>query len=155
MAIEHQPAWNTHLRSSAELRKTPKRHFADPSMAVSVLGVGMESLINDPEYFGFLFESLAVHELRVYADANDAKVYHYRDSNDKEIDAIVQHRSGAWAAFEVKLSPSAADEAAANLLKIVPKISKAPASVNVITGTGATYTRPDGVNVISIASLGA
>ncbi|MDR1695990.1 MAG: DUF4143 domain-containing protein [Endomicrobium sp.] len=154
MIIENQPAWNTHIRSSAELRKTPKRHFADVSLAVSVLGLDKESILNDPKYLGFLFESLAVHNLRVYSQANDASVYHYRDSNNDEIDAVVQNRAGEWAAFEVKLGSGAFDEAAENLIRITKNISKKCSSLNIITGTGNTYTRPDGVNVVSLSSLG-
>jgi len=76
MIIENQPAWNTHLRSSALLRKAPKRHFTDVSLAVAALGANKKSLLSDLKFTGFLFESLATHELRVYAQANDAKVYH-------------------------------------------------------------------------------
>jgi predicted AAA+ superfamily ATPase len=154
MVLENQPAWNTHLRSSAQLRKAPKRHFADPSMATSILGCTKEALLHDPAYLGLLFESLVVHDLRVYAEANDAEVFHYRDSYDREIDAIVQNRAGRWAAFEIKLRPSTVDKAAANILRVAAGINKKAASLNVIVGTGPSYTRPDGVNVISLAALG-
>jgi predicted AAA+ superfamily ATPase len=89
MIVEDQPAWNTHIRSSSSLRKAPKRHFTDVSLAVAVLGAGENSLLNDLNFTGFLFESLVTHELRVYAQANDAKVYHYRDSSGLEVDCIV------------------------------------------------------------------
>jgi predicted AAA+ superfamily ATPase len=154
MLIENQPAWNTHIRSSAELRKTPKRHFADPSMAVSILGLDKEALLNSSEYLGFLFESLVIHDLRVYAQRCEGQVFHYRDSNDKEIDAIVQNRAGDWAAFEIKLGSKTFDEAAENLIKITKNLIKKPTSLNIITGTSLTYTRSDGVNVISLSSLG-
>jgi predicted AAA+ superfamily ATPase len=103
MMIEEQPAWNTHIRSSSSLRKAPKRHFTDVSLSVAALGANKKSLLADLNFTGFLFESLATHELRVYAQANDAKVYHYRDSSNLEVDAIVQQYNGDWCAFEIKL----------------------------------------------------
>ncbi|MDR2205644.1 MAG: DUF4143 domain-containing protein [Flavobacteriaceae bacterium] len=158
MIIENQPAWNIHLRSSALLRKTPKRHLTDVSLAVAALGADKNSLLNDLKFTGFLFESLVTHDLRVYAQANDAKVFHYRDSTNLEIDAVVQKYSGEYAAFEIKLGTGQIDDAAGNLTKFASildtsKIS-APASLNIITGTGISYTRKDGINVISLSSLG-
>ena len=158
MIVENQPAWNAHLRSSAMLRKAPKRHFTDVALAVAALGATKKSLLADLKFTGFLFESLAIHELRVYAQANDASVFHYRDSNNLEIDAIVQCYSGEYAAFEIKLGIGQIDEAAANLKKFASVIdttkSQPPKSLNIITGTGISFTRNDGVNVISLASLG-
>ena len=158
MVVENQPAWNTHLRSSALLRKAPKRHFTDVSLAVAALGANKKSLLSDLKFTGFLFESLATHELRVYAQANDAKVFHYRDSSSLEVDAIVQKYSGEYAAFEIKLGTGQIDVAAANLSKFAAVIdttkTQAPQSLNIITGTGISYTRADGINVISLASLG-
>jgi predicted AAA+ superfamily ATPase len=90
MIVEDQPAWNTHIRSSASLRKTPKLHFTDVCLAIAALGLDKEKLLNDVNYTGFLFESLVTHELRVYGQANDAKVYHYRDSSGLEVESIVQ-----------------------------------------------------------------
>lgn len=158
MIIENQPAWNTHIRSSSSLRKTPKRHFTDVALAVAALGADKESLLNDLKFTGFLFESLATHELRIYAQANDAKVYHYRDSGGLEVDAIVQKHNGDWCAFEIKLGIGQIEEAAASLNKFVSILDgnsvKPPKSLNIITGTGISYTRTDGINVISLASLG-
>ncbi len=158
MIVEDQPAWDAHLRSSASLRKTPKRHFTDVCLAVAALGATKESLLADMKYTGFLFESLVTHELRVYGQACDAKVYHYHDTNNLEVDAIVQKYNGDWSAFEIKLGIGQIDEAAANLLKLASVVdtgkSSASKSLNIITGTGISYTRPDGVNVISLASLG-
>ena len=158
MIIENQPAWNTHIRSSYSLRKSTKRHFTDVSLAVAALGANKGSLLNDLKFTGFLFESLVTHELRVYAQANDAKVYHYRDSGGLEIDAIVQKYNRDWCAFEIKLGTGQIEEAAANLNKFVSILDKkrveAPKSLNIITGTGISYTRKDGINVISLASLG-
>ncbi|MCL2329452.1 MAG: DUF4143 domain-containing protein [Bacteroidetes bacterium] len=158
MIIENQPAWNTHLRSSAMLRKAPKRHLTDVSLAVASLGATEKSLLNDLKFTGFLFESLVTHDLRVYAQSNDASVFHYRDSTNLEVDAIVQKYSGEWAAFEVKLGTGQIDEAAENLKKFASildtKKIQSPQSLNIITGTGVSYTRNDGINVISLSSLG-
>ena len=158
MIIENQPAWNPHIRSSYSLRKTPKRHFTDVSLAAAALGVNKESLLNDVKFTGFLFESLVTHELRVYAQANDAKVYHYRDSGNLEVDAIVQKHNDDWCAFEVKLGTGQIEEAAASLTKFASilddKRVAPPKSLNIITGTGISYTRNDGINVISLGSLG-
>jgi len=158
MITEEQPAWNTHIRSSASLRKAPKRHFTDVSLSAAALGANADSLLADLNFTGFLFESLATHELRVYAQANDAKVYHYRDSTNLEVDAIVQKYNGDWIAFEIKLGTGQIEEAATNLKKLVSilddKKVNPPKSLNIITGTGISYTRTDGINVISLASLG-
>jgi predicted AAA+ superfamily ATPase len=158
MIFEEQPAFNTHIRSANSLRKSPKRHFCDVSLAVAALKLNKEALLKDLKYCGFLFESLAYHDLKMYARANDAEVSHYRDSTGLEIDAVVQQNGGAWAAFEVKLGIGMHDEAAKNLLKLndvidTTKFSK-PVSLNIITAAGMSYTRPDGVNVISIGALG-
>lgn len=159
MIVEDQPAWNTHIRSSSALRKSPKRHFTDVSLAVAALGATEKTLINDLKFTGFLFESLVTHELRVYAQANDAKVYHYRDSSNLEVDTIVEKYNGEWCAFEIKLGTGQIEEAAANLNKFVSildnKKTRPPKSLNIITGTGISYTRNDGINVISLASFGA
>jgi len=158
MIIEDQPAWNIHIRSSASLRKSSKRHFSDVSLAIAALGLGKEALLSDLKYTGFLFESLAIHDLRVYAQANDAKVYHYNDSSGLEIDAIVQKFTGEWSAFEIKLGTGQIEEAAQQLLKFKSLINeqsfKKLKSLNIITGTGMSYTRKDGINVISLSSLG-
>ncbi len=158
MITENQPAWNTHIRSSSSLRKSIKRHFSDVSLAVAILGADKETLLNDLKFTGFLFESLVTHELRVYAQANDAKVYHYRDSSGLEVDAIVQKYNGDWSAFEIKLGTGQIEDAAIVLNKFVSVLElkkvKPPKSLNIITGTGISYTRKDGINVISLSSLG-
>ncbi len=114
--------------------------------------------MNDLKYCGFLFESLVYHELKMYARANDAEIFHYRDSTGLEVDAIIQQHDGEWAAFEVKLGMGMLDEAANSLLKFNERIDvkkiRNPASLNIITGAGMSFTRPDGVNVVSLASLG-
>ena len=158
MIIEDQPAWNTHIRSSASLRKSAKRHFSDVALAVASLGIGKEALINDLKLTGFLFESLVVHDLRVYAQANDSKVYHYYDSTGLEVDAIVQKYSGEYCAFEIKLGIGQIDDAANKLLKFASILEESSRtklqSLNVITGTGISYVRNDGVYVIALSSLG-
>lgn len=158
MIIEDQPAWNAHIRSSEALRKSPKRHFTDVSLSTAALGCDKEALLNDIKFTGFLFESLATHDLRVYAQANDAEVFYYRDSADLEVDAIVQKHNGDWAAFEIKLGIGAVEDAAASLNKLMSVIdltrTKPPKSLNIIVGTGMSFRRKDGINVISIGDLG-
>ena len=158
MIFEEQPAFNTHIRSSGSLRKSPKRHFCDVSLAIAALKLDKKRLMNDLKYCGFLFESLVYHELKTYAKANDAEIFHYRDSTGLEVDAIIQQSGGEWAAFEVKLGIGMLDEAANNLLKFNERIDlkkhRKPASLNIVTGAGMSFTRPDGINVISLASLG-
>jgi len=158
MILYEQPAFNTHIRSSASLRKSPKRHLCDTSLATAALGLDRASLLKNLKFAGCLFESLATHELNVYAKANDAKVFHYNDSYGLEVDAIVQKRNGKYAAFEIKLGVGYIEEAAQNLRKFMLNIDTSkmelPDSLNIITGTGMSYKRPDGINVISLGSLG-
>ncbi|MCL2106147.1 MAG: DUF4143 domain-containing protein [Oscillospiraceae bacterium] len=159
MVIDNLPAWNTHIRSADMLRKSPKRHFADPSLAVGALGLSADKLTADLNFFGLLFESLVIRDLRIYADASGGSVFHYRDSRGTEVDAIVEYADGTWGAFEIKLGIGAADEAAANLKKFAGKIDtdkvKPPAALTVITGNGFAYRRPDGVNVVPMSALTA
>ncbi|GHV94523.1 ATPase AAA [Spirochaetia bacterium] len=159
MIVEQLPAWSPHIRSADTLRKAPKRHFVDPSLAIGALGLSIDKLLADLHYFGFLFESLVVRDLRIYAEMNDGKVYHYRDSRDTEVDAIVEYPGGAWAAFEVKMGFNAQDEAAKNLLAFAAKIDQQkmgpPAALTVITANGFACRRKDGVNVIPLSVLTA
>jgi len=158
MTLEQLPAWTTHIRSADTLRKTPKRHFVDPSLAIGALGLSVDKLLADLNYFGLLFESLVIRDLRIYADVHDGKIYHYRDSRNMEIDAIVEYPDTSWAAFEVKMGFNAQDEAAANLLKFAKKIDweKAgkPKALTVITANGFACRRKDGVNVVPLGVLG-
>jgi predicted AAA+ superfamily ATPase len=158
MIIEDQPAWGGHLRSKAILRKTPKRHFVDPSLAVAALTGSASRLLADSELMGFLFESLVIRDLRIFSQPLDGEVSHYRDNNGVEVDAIVQLGDGRWGAFEVKLGLGSIDEAAAKLIKfeklIDTKQSGAPQILAVICGTGYAYRRADGVAVIPIGTLG-
>ncbi|WP_156164971.1 ATP-binding protein [Demequina silvatica] len=156
--LEEQPAWAPHLRSAIRLRVSPKWHLACPSLAAAALGATPASLLEDPRTLGFLFESLAVRDLRVYADALGGTVTHYRDEQNDEVDAIVELPDGTWSAFEIKLGGSAAiDAASAGLRKLAGKVSAARAaslaSLNVLTAGNTSVTRPDGVNVIALGHL--
>jgi predicted AAA+ superfamily ATPase len=158
MILETQPAWAPHLRSRTRLREAARTHFVDPSLAAAALGAGSDRWLADLNAYGLLFESLVIRDLRVYADALDATVYHYRDAAQLEVDAIVQTRAGAWGAFEVKLGAALVDEAAAHLLALAAKVDAVktgtPAVLGVVTATPFGYTRPDGVVVIPIGALG-
>ena len=160
MVIEDQPAWAPHLRSKSILRNAPKRHFVDPSLAVAALRASPKYLREDLELFGFLFESLVVRDFRVYAQAADADVYHYRDNTGLEIDTVVATGAGPWAAFEVKLGGEARiEEAAANLLKFRNRVDTQrcgdPAALAVVVGSGTyAYRREDGIWVLPIGVCG-
>lgn len=157
--VENQPAWAPHLRSRYVLRRAAKRHFVDPSLAVAALRATPEALLRDLSLLRLLFESLAVRDLRVYAQAADGRVLHYRDSDDLEVDAIVEAADGRWAAFEVKLAGErAVDEAAKSLRKFARRVDTdkvgSPALLGVIVGTGYGFVREDGICVIPIGALG-
>lgn len=157
--VENQPAWAPHLRSKYALRRAPKRHFVDPSLAVAALRTGHAALLRDLNMLGFLFESLVVRDLRVYAQAADARVLQYRDSDGLEVDAIVETDDGRWAAFEVKLGGTAAiEEAAKSLTTFAARVdttrSGAPAALAILVAEGYGYVREDGVHVIPVAALG-
>ena len=154
---ENLPAWSPALRSKSAIRTTPKRQFIDPSVAAAVMRLNPERLLEDFNYFGFLFESLCVRDLRVYAESIDGQVYHYRDATELEADAIVALNDGRWAAIEVKLGSSEIEKAAENLLKLKQKINtekmKEPSFLMVLTGTEIAYRRDDGVYVVPIGCL--
>ena len=158
--VETQPAWSVELRSRATLRKAPKIHFVDPSLAASSLRATPRRLLADPETLGLLFESLVVRDLRIYSQAMTGSVYHYRDNVGLEADAIVERNDGAWFAVEVKLSPApqAVDGAAASLLRLRDKVARRRtddlAALLVVTSTGTAYRRKDGVQVAPITALG-
>jgi predicted AAA+ superfamily ATPase len=158
MIIDDLPAWRTHIRSSATLRRAEKKYFVDPSIATACLGLNRDMLLNDLNYLGMLFESEAIRDIKVYAQALGFKASHYRDSSGLEIDAIIHDKSGAWSAFEIKLGRDKHDEAAKHLLKLASIVDskrvRPPSSLNIITGFGFGHTRPDGVNVIPLAEFG-
>ena len=122
--LEELPSWKTHIRSSVQQRVKPKWHFVDPSIATAALRVLPDTLLNDVNAYGLFFESLAIRDLRIYADVLDGKVYHYRDSSGLEIDAIAELPNETWAAFEIKLgSTETINEAAGNLQKLRNRLS--------------------------------
>jgi len=153
--IEDLPGWDPNIRSRARIRSTPKRHFVDPSLAAATLRLTPERMLSDLKMMGFLFESLAVRDLRVYAQAHDATVHYYRDNTGLEVDAVVEDSSGNWAAFEIKLGHGYIDEAASHLKRFAARIdSNSSRSLSIIVGTGLGYTRDDGINIVPIGSLG-
>jgi hypothetical protein len=158
MIVEEQPAWAPDLRSRARVRSAAKRHFVDPSLAAAALRATPDRLLGDLNLFGQLFESLVVRDLRIYAQAADATVLHYRDNTGLEVDAIVEAADGRWCAFEIKLGQGHVDQAAAALLTFAERVDTAkcgkPAALAVIVGTGYGFVRPDGVAVIPVGSLG-
>ncbi|MEX2551325.1 MAG: DUF4143 domain-containing protein [Nitriliruptoraceae bacterium] len=157
MVIEDQRAWAPHLRSKAVLRKSPKRHFVDPSLAVAALTAGPDRLLADLNLLGLLFESLVVRDLRVLSQPLDGQVLHYRDHYGIEVDTIVQLADGRWGAFEVKLGDGMVEQGAQNLRRFVQQIdldrAGQPAVLAVICGTGYGYVRDDGVAVVPIGTL--
>lgn len=156
--VDNVTAWTPHLRSRDKVRQTEKRYFVDPSLAIAQIGANPAALLSDLNTLGFLFENLVMRDLRIYAEAADATVEHYRDSDGLEIDAIVTTRNGGWSAFEVKLGDFAVDSAAQNLLRLTERVDTArmgaPKFLGVVTSGRYSYRRPDGVCVIGIGTLG-
>lgn len=157
--IEDQPSWGPHLRSRDRVRKAPRRHFTDPSLAAAAVGADADRLLGDLEYFGQLFESLVVRDLRVYAEPIGGIVRHYRDSAGREVDAIIEFPDGRWMAVEIKLAAAREEEAAASLTRFVKNLDTArtppPAATIIITGGQYAYTRTDGIHVVPIGALAA
>ncbi len=159
MIVEDQPAWSPHLRSRTTLRKTPVRHFADPSLAVAASRATPSRLIGDLATLGLLFESMVIRDLRVYAQAADAHVFHYREKDGLEVDAIVEDGEGRWAAFEVKLGERRIAEGMANLAKIAKRMKASsnygePAALAVIVPSGYGAVPNGRVGVIPIGTMG-
>ncbi len=157
--VEDSEAWNPNLRSKTAIRTSDTRYFTDPSIASAALGIGPNDLVNDLNTFGLLFETLAVRDLRVYAEALNGKVYHFRDKNGLECDAVVHLRDGRYGLVEVKLGGDVLiREGAQALLKLSGKIDtermKAPSFMMVLVGIGSyAYRREDGVYVVPIECL--
>lgn len=157
--IEDMPAWNPNLRSKTAIRTSDTRYFVDPSIATAALGIGPKDLMYDLNTYGLLFETMAVRDLRVYADALDGRVYHYRDHNGLECDAVVHLHNGSYGLVEIKLGgETLIEEGAYNLKKLANKIDttkmKSPSFMMVLTATGAyAYRRKDGVLVVPIGCL--
>lgn len=157
--MEDQQAFENKLRSSVKALKKPKRHFTDSSLAVAALGATPQMLKKDLNTFGYLFESLCVHDLRVYADYYDGKIYHYHDERDNEADAIVELPDGRWGMFEIKVGFNQVEDAAAQLLSLKMKFEaetgSRPEFLCVICGmSNMAFKRPDGVYIVPITALG-
>ena len=157
--IEEMEAWNPNLRSKTAIRTSNTRYFVDPSIAAAALGLGPQDLIADLNTFGLLFEAMCIRDLRVFADALNGKVYHFRDKTDLECDAVVHLRNGSYGLIEVKLGgDKLIEEGAENLKKLKNKIDttkmKAPSFLMVLIGAGDyAYRRQDGIYVVSIGCL--
>lgn len=157
--IEDLAAWNPNIRSKAAIRTSDTRHFVDPSIGTAALGLGPKDLINDLQSFGLFFEDMVVRDLRVYAEALDGELYHYRDSNGLECDTVLHRRNGSYALLEVKLGgEDKINEGAACMIELANNIDTdkmpAPSFMAVIIGVGKyAYQRKDGVYVIPIGCL--
>ncbi len=157
--VEDVVAWNPNLRSKSAIRTSDTRYFVDPSIATASLGLGPNDLINDLNTMGLFFETLAMRDLRVYADVLDATVYHYRDKSNLECDAVIHCRNGSFGLIEIKLGgDKLIEEGAQSLKKLANKIDtekmKAPSFLMVLTANGdCAYKRTDGVLVIPIGTL--
>ncbi len=154
----NQKPYSPSLRSSLRVKIAEKRHFADPAMAAALLGITQQKLMKDLNTFGFLFESLVEHDLRVYAESFEGELFHYQDYRNNEIDAVIELPDGEWCAFEIKLGAKKIDEGAASLLRVSADISKSggkpPKVLCVICGlSNAAYIRPDGVFVVPLTAL--
>ena len=143
------------LRSPVRIKQQAKRRFCDPSIAAALLGASPAMLLRDLRTFGFLFESLAVRDLEIYAESIDARLYHYQDYDNDEFDAVLQFTDGTWSAFEVKFNPADVDAAAADLVRIAAKfVHNPPRSLAVVVGKqGIAHRRKDGVYVLPITAL--
>ena len=151
--VEDVLPWSQNIRSSTRLRKGTKRQFVDPSIAVAALGLSPDKLKNDFETFGFLFESIATRDIRVYAEEIGGTVYYYNDSTGLEVDLIVELNDGRWGGIEVKLGENEADKASANLIKLANISATKPSFLMLLTNTQMAYQRDDGVYVIPLGCL--
>ena len=157
--IEDMEAWNPNLRSKTAIRTSDTRYFVDPSIATAALGIGPDDLLNDLKTMGLLFETMAIRDLRVYADLLDANIYHYRDKNGLECDAVIHCRNGSYGLVEIKLGgDKLIDEGAASLKKLSSKIDtdkmKKPSFLMVLTAnSNVAYKRNDGVIVVPVGAL--
>ena len=158
MVVENQPAWSPHLRSRTTLRSSPVRHFVDPSLAVAALRTAPARLLADLEFLGFLYESLVIRDLRVYAQAADARVFHYREKDGLEVDAIVEAADGRWAAFEIKLGESRVKQGAESLRRLAGRMQGSdygkPSALAVIVPSGYGYADGKAVGTIPLGALG-
>ncbi len=157
--VEDMPAWNPNLRSKTAIRSSDTRYYIDPSIAAAALGIGPNDLLNDLKTFGFLFETLCIRDLRVFADALNGNVYHYRDKDGQECDAVIHLRNSKYGLIEIKLGgDKLIEEGAKNLKTMAAKIDtdkmNIPSFLMILTGTGDfAYRRQDGVYVVPIGCL--
>lgn len=156
--LNNQTPFSPNLRSSLRVKQSEKRHFSDPAMAAALLNITPEKLLGDLNTFGFLFEGLVERDLAIYAQSFGAKLFHYQDYKNNEIDAVIELENGDWCAFEIKLGAKKIDEGAENLIKVCNDIEKnggkAPKIKCVICGlSNAAYQRTDGVYVVPITAL--
>ncbi len=156
--FNNQLPYSPSIRSSLRVKQSEKRHFCDPALACALLDLNAAKLISDLNTMGFLFEALVEHDLNVYAQAMNGKLYHYQNYDNDEIDAVIELESGEWCAFEIKLGASKIDEGATNLNKVCDKFVRsgqpAPKIKCVICGlSNAAYQRDDGVFVVPFTCL--
>jgi predicted AAA+ superfamily ATPase len=156
---DNQPPFSANIRSSVRVKQAEKRHFSDPSLACALLKATPVGLLSDLQTLGFLFEALCERDLKIYAEAFDAQLFHYQDYRGREIDAVVELPNGRWCAFEIKLGANQIDEAAENLKKIRDELANveravSPSVLCVICGlSNAAYQREDGVYVVPLTAL--
>lgn len=157
--LEELPAWSVAVRSKARLRNQAKLMLTEPALACASLGISATVLAQDPEYFGQLFENMAVRDIRTYASVLDAQTFHYRDSNGLESDLILEFPDGSWAALEIKLGSSdkTLAQAEKTLLKLAHTVNTErrgqPRFLAVITGGEFGFTLASGIHVIPLSSL--
>ena len=164
--IEGLPGWDAPVRSKSRLRTKPKRYFADPSIPAAALGMDSERLLADGQTFGLLFESLCVHDLRVYAlclsGAHAGSLHYYGDSDGLEVDVVIELRDGRWAALEIKLGEGKVPDGIENLARLRKKVASNPAARNpepefcaVVTATSpfCRYDAAHDVYVFPITAL--
>ena len=157
--IEEVPAWNPNLRSKTAIRTSDTRYFIDPSIATASLGLGPNDLINDLHTFGFMFETLCIRDLRVYASVLNGSVYHYRDASGLECDAVIHLRNGEYGLVEIKLGGDKLIAEGVNTLNnLVSKVDtqkmKKPSFMMILTGTDKyAYRREDGIYIVPIGCL--
>lgn len=158
LLLEPQQSFNPRYRSSMRVAKSVKRHFADPSLSVALMGLSREKMESNLNTFGFIFEAMCERDLRVYAEALGGSLYHYRDYKGNEIDAVVELPDGRWGAFEIKLGFNQVDDAADHLIRMKRKMEseseRPPSLLCVIVGVSEfALRRPDGVYVVPITAL--
>lgn len=157
--VEDLPAWSPNLRSKTTIRTSATRYFVDPAIATAALRIGSKDLMNDLKTFSFLFETLCIRDLRVYTEAIDGHVFHYRDKTGLEFDAVIHLRNGKYGLIEIKLG---GDEAIAQGVKTLNSLEakinteqmSKPSFKAVVTAVGTlAYRRADGICIIPIGCL--